>query len=240
MSKSNEQIIKEKSEQIEALRKLVESQNIEIAELKAKVRKAQRSKAIPKKPISKARLTKLVNQNKSTKSIADHFKVSERTVYRRIKDYGLKGLRPKGRKPLLTKPKPKRKEKWISVERYFEGLNKEYHFVNTVYPHAKFINPKTLVCSNEKGNPEGKFTTIGIYYITLQSGVYFVYRTRIKYTDKPVYFEEIYRWAKRNAFDMISDSWIDTAVGVVKVVAFTFLNPEKKPERVSNLEVLNA
>ena len=229
-------ILREQARQIEALKRLVEKQSREIAELRA-VLKIEPFRVIPKKPVGKAKLTRFVKQNKSTKSIADYFKASERTIYRRIKEYGLKGLRPKGRKPFVEKPKiPEPKEKWISVERYIDSLSREYHFVNIRYPHAKFINPKTLVCSNEKENPKGKFTTVGVYYITLQSDVYFIYQTRIKYSDRPADFEEIYRWIKRNALDMVSNLWIDTAVAVVKVIAFTFLSPETKPERVSNLE----
>ena len=51
-----------------------------------------------KKLIPKGELQTFVEQNRSTLAIAKHYGVSSRTITRRIKDYGLKGLRPKGRK----------------------------------------------------------------------------------------------------------------------------------------------
>jgi len=48
--------------------------------------------------IPKAELQRFVEQNRSTLAIAKQYAVSSRTITRRIKDYGLKGIRPRGRK----------------------------------------------------------------------------------------------------------------------------------------------
>ncbi len=189
---------------------------------------------IPKEiPIPQRELSKLVKENKSTREIAKRFGVSERTIYRRISKYGLKGSRPKGRKPSLI-PKIVKKDKWVSVQRYIGKLNRKYDFVNVNYPRTTFINKKTLVCSNEKNNPKGESTTVGIYYIVKNSGVYFIYRTSVKYQDTPVPFDEIYSWIKSSSYDIVSAFWIETAVEAVKVIAYTFINPQNKPEKVSN------
>lgn len=52
-----------------------------------------------RKTVSREKLDRLARKNKSNKAIARHFKVSESTIKRRIRNYGLKGTRPRGRKP---------------------------------------------------------------------------------------------------------------------------------------------
>lgn len=198
-------------------------------------------KGRPKKPVfplkvSKKELAKYVKQNKSTKAIAFRFKVSERTVYRRIREYDLKGVRPVGRKPLVEKPKfVKPKEEWIDAERYVDRLNREYRFVNIQYPPFRYINPETLVCSNEKANPKGKFTTVGIYYIALVSNVYFLFPISVRYNSKAIPFKQIYEWAKENAFDVVLENTRGLSITVERVVALTFTNPQKKPRQIGGV-----
>ena len=205
-----------------------------LQEFSLKELKALRRQLIARKPrkirIPKAELRKFVEQNRSTKAIARYYKVSPRTITRRIKAYGLTGLRPKGRKPTVKRPKaPKPIEEWITTKEYFDRLHRTYHFINIRYPAVRYINPKTLVCSNTKSNPKGPFTTVGIYYVVEESNVYFLYQTRIRYSEEPVSFEEIYGWAKENALDMVS-VLAPKDVFVVEVVAFTFMGYKPKPK----------
>lgn len=199
----------------------------ELKALRRKLVKKPRKKRIPK-----AELRKFIEQNRSTKAIAKYYKVSPRTITRRVKTYGFTGLRPKGRKPSVKRPKaPKQKETWITTKQYFDRLHSVYHFINIRYPAVRYINPKTLVCSNTKSNPKGLFTTVGIYYVVEESNVYFLYQTRIRYSEDPVPFEEIYSWVKENALDMVS-VLVPKDVFVVQVVAFTFMESNPKPSSI--------
>ena len=184
--------------------------------------------------IPKGELRKFVKQQKTTRAIARHFKISPRTITRRIREYGLKGIRRRGRKPLIKKPIkfPKPVREWQTVEGYINSLNRIYRFVNIEYPPYQFINPKTLVCSKEKANPKGKFTTIGIYYIALESAVYFLFPISIRYREKPVSFKKIYSWAKENAYDMVVELTRGKDIFVEKVVALTFETPQGKPKKM--------
>ena len=197
--------------------------------------KALRRQLAAKKPrvrIPKAELRKFVEQNRSTRAIAQYYKVSPRTVTRRINEYGLAGLRPRGRKPTVRRPKvSKPKEIWVTAKEYFDELHSAFHFINIRYPAIRYINPKTLVCSNIRGDPKGKFTTVGIYYVVEESNVYFIYQTRIRYSEEPVPFEEIYSWVSDNAHDMVS-VLAPKDVFVVEVVAFTFMGSNPKPEHI--------
>ena len=187
----------------------------------------------PKKiRIPKDEIRKFIEQNRSTKAIAQYYKASPRTITRRIKAYGLTGIRPLGRKPRVKRPRvPKLREEWITTKEYFDRLHSTYRFINIRYPAVRFINPKTLVCSNTKSNPKGPFTTVGIYYVVEESNVYFLYQTRIRYSEEPVSFEEIYSWAKENALDMVS-VLAPKDVFVIQVVAFTFMGSSEKPEKI--------
>lgn len=206
-------------------------QEFSLSELKA-LRKKLAALKPRKVRIPKIELRKFVEQNRSTKAIARYYKVSSRTITRRIKEYNLTGLRPKGRKPAVKRPRaPRPREAWITTKKYFDRLHSTYHFINIRYPAVRYINPKTLVCSNTKSNPKGLFTTVGIYYIVEESNVYFLYQTRIRYSEEPVPFEEIYRWAKENALDMVS-ILAPKDVFVVQVVAFTFMGSNPKPDRI--------
>ena len=55
--------------------------------------------------IPEKELRKFIEQNRSTNAIAKFFKTSQRTVTRRIKEYGLTGIRPRGRKTRSKAPK---------------------------------------------------------------------------------------------------------------------------------------
>jgi transposase len=182
--------------------------------------------------IPKGTLESLIHEGKSNQEIALHFKVSERTVCRRVREYGLKGLRKKGRKPPSKPRQKKESERWISVERYIDKLNRKYHFVNIQYPHTKYINPKTKICSNVKANPNGEYTTAGFYYVVENSGVNLLYRTRIRYSDEPVPFDEISHWVRKNGKDILANMWLENQLTIIEIVAYTFLNPDAKPRQV--------
>lgn len=186
----------------------------------------------PKK-ITKRELKRFVNQNKPTKAIARYFRVSEGVVKRKIKEHGLTGLRKRGRKPFVKKPKfPRPKAEWIPTSKYIDNLNKVYRFINIIYPHFRCVNKKTLVCSDRKRNPQGKFTTVGVYFIVEQSDVYFINYSRIRYSEKPANFDEIYAWAKENMDDILSVQFQRASFVVERIIALTFLLPEKKPKVV--------
>lgn len=202
-----------------------------LVELKT-LRKRLLSRKPRKKRIPKAELRKFLKQNRSTEAIAQFFKVSPRTISRRIKAYGLTGLRPLGRKPRPEAPrKPKIRAKWSSMRRYFQRLNKIYRLVNIKVPPKKWINPETLVASNIKGNPEGEFTTVGIYYIVQQSNVYLLYTLSIRYSMCPIPFEEIYAWIYPRVYDIVLEHAPRTAY-VVDVVALTFEKTGDKPKKI--------
>ena len=117
------------------------------------------------------------------------------------------------------------------MRRYLQQLNKTYRFINIKVPPKKWINPETLVSSNLKGNPKGSFTTVGIYFIVLQSDVYLLYTISIQYSEKPVPFEEIYNWIFSNVKDIVLEHAPRTAY-VVDIVALTFEKTVEKPERI--------
>lgn len=203
--------------------------------LKAELRRRPKPKIRKRKPrkITKRELRLFLKQGKTTKALARYYRVSESTVSRKIKQLGLIGIRKLGRKPFVRRPKfPKPVREWIETKKYINDLNKVYRFVNIAYPPFKYINPKTLVCSDRKGNPKGRFTTVGAYFIVEQSEVYFVNYTRIRYSDKPVDFNEIYVWAKENMDDILSVQFQRAAFVVERIIAFTFLFPEKKPKSI--------
>ena len=90
------------------------------------------------------------------------------------------------------------------------------------------LNPQTLVCSNQPKNPEGKFTTVGIYFIVYVSNVYFLYATSIRYKPAPVEFDEIYGWITNNVDAILEQSF--PQYYIVRVVAYTFFSTKKKPK----------
>lgn len=212
----------------------------EIQRLKTEVRKLRaeingrpkpRGKVRKPRKITKSELSKFVKQSKTTKSISKYYKVSESTVKLKIAQFGLVGLRKRGKKPLVKRPKLSRpKLEWIPTRKYIDKINKAYRFVNIAYPPFKWANPKTYVCSDRKDYPKEKFTTVGVYYIVQQSDVYFVNYTRIRYSDKPVEFDEIYAWAKENMLDILGEQYRKASFAVERIIAYTFLLPEKKPK----------
>lgn len=185
---------------------------------------------------AKHELRKFLKQQKTTKALARYYRVSESTIERRIKHYGLTGLRKRGRKPFVKKPKfPMPREKWVPVKKYIDELDKKYHFVNIKYPNFKFVNPKTLVCSNVRKDPKGKFAVVGMYFIILESDVFLIYYTRIRYPKypEPADFEEVYAWIKENAFDMLTTMYLGAAFSIERIIAFTFLPLSgKKPQQL--------
>ena len=200
-------------------------------ELRAKRRKGARARK-PKR-ITKRELKRFLKLNKKSLSIARYYRVSESTIKRKVREYGLAGLRKLGRKPFVKRPKfPKPVKEWFPTRKYIDELNKVYRFINIAYPPFKYINPKTLVCSNRKGNPKGKFTTVGAYFIVEQSDVYFVNYARIRYSEKPANFDEIYAWAKENMLDILSEQYRRASFVIERIIAFTFLLPEKKPKKI--------
>ncbi len=195
-------------------------------------RKVEFLKRFQKKDVPKAKLTTLVKQGKTNKQLSGIFKVSKRTIARRIKEYDLKGIRKPGRKTIIPKRK-KPSGKWISVERYIDKLRGKYQFVNLQYPHTRYINEKTKVCSDTKANPQGSYTTAGVYYVAQNSGVHLIYRTRIRYSEESAPFDEIHAWIKGNARDILANSWLETPLTVVKIIGYTFINPQDKPEQIT-------
>lgn len=176
---------------------------------------------IPKEiPIPKNEVSKLVKENKSTKIIAKKSNVSERTIYRRINKYGLKGLRPRGRKPSIIKEIILR-GRWVSVQSYMNKLNIKYNFRNINYPRARFINNKTLVCSNNRSNPIGLFTTVGIYYIVKNSDEHFVYRTSVRFSGIPVPFEGFLEWLKKSV--RIKEKIRDIRISLITRIKIIFI-----------------
>ena len=208
----------------------------EIQRLKAELRKLRPKPRVgrrkPRK-ITKRELRLFLRQGKTTKALARYYRVSKSTVSRKIKQLGLVGIRKPGRKPFVRRPKfPKPVREWTETKKYINDLNKVYRFANIAYPPFKYINPKTLVCSDRKGNPKGKFTTVGAYFIVEQSDVYFINYTRIRYSDKPVDFDEIYAWAKENMDDILSVQFQRAPFVIERIIAFTFLLPERKPKKI--------
>ena len=105
------------------------------------------------KPIPKRDLRSFLKQGKPRKAIAKHYGISESKLDRYIRKYKLVRLVRKGRRPTPRKPekiRPKRIVKtWIPVKSYIRSLDAEYHFVNINYPSARYVNQKTLVCSDQ-------------------------------------------------------------------------------------------
>ena len=217
-----------KQAEIQRLLGLLESLTVkEIRQLRERVAKRVRRVSVPR-----AELERLVKQNKSTRAVAQHFRVSERTITRRVKEYSLTGIRPKGRKRRPKAPrKPKKRAVWISMRRYYNQLDRTYHFANINVPPRKWIKPQSLVASNTKGNPKGDFTTVGIYYIVEQSNVYLIYALSIRFTEHPVPFQAIYDWIYPRAYDIVVEHAHREAF-IVDVIALTFEKTVDKPEKI--------
>lgn len=195
-------------------------------------REVRRLKARRPRKITKRELRDLLKQDKTTKAIAKYYRVSQSTIERKIREHGLTGLRKKGKKRLV-KPKPIRPmARWIETKRYINDLNKAYRFINIIYPPFKYVNTKTLVCSDRKGNPKGKFTTVGVYFIVEQSDVFFINYSRVRYSEKSVAFDEIYAWVKENIEDILGVQFRKAAFVIEKIIALTYLLPEKKPKAI--------
>ncbi|KXA94288.1 hypothetical protein AKJ65_04870 [candidate division MSBL1 archaeon SCGC-AAA259E19] len=218
-------------EKIRELQKLLEEKEEKIQELESELREARRT---PEVQIVKEDLEHLVSQGKTNKELADYYGVSVSTIKRRVREYGLTGIRKPGGGVRKEKEieVPEIEENWIPVEEYIRELDEKYHFIEKQAPAFQFINPNTLVCSDEKKNPEGEYTTVGIYFICLQSDVYFINYTRFKYSERPKDFEEIYNWTSENAFDSLKVRFSRTSFTVVRPIAYTFLKPGEKPEVV--------
>lgn len=184
--------------------------------------------------ITKRKLKSFLKQGKRRKAIAKYYKVSVRTIANYIKKYRLVGIARQGRPPKPKKPHKihvkRRRRVWISVETYIARLNEEYQFVNIQYPPYRYVNQRTLVCSNQKRKPRGKYTTVGIYFIVYISNVYFLYTTSIRYSRKPVSFKEIFDWVNANVQDILEESF--PHYHIVRVVGYTFFRPKKKPEAI--------
>ena len=183
--------------------------------------------------ITKRELRRFLKQEKSNKALARYYRVHESTIKQRIRKYGLTGIRKVGRKPFVRKPKfPEPVRGWIETKKYIDDLNGVYKFQNIQYPPFRYINPKTLVCSNQKANPKGKFTTLGAYFVVEQSAVFFINYARVRYSDKPVDFDEIYAWAKENMLDILSEQFRRAPFVIERIIALTFLLPERKPKAI--------
>jgi len=187
------------------------------------------------KPIPKTDLRSFLKQGKTRKAIANHYRISESKLDRYIRKYKLVRLVRKGRRPTPRKPekiRPKHIVKtWIPVKSYIRSLDVEYRFVNINCPPRRYINQKTLVCSNRRRNPTGKFTTAGIYFIVYVSNVYFLFTTGIRYSQKPKSFKEIYDWISESGPTILEEQW-GPAYYVVRIVAYTFHRTRTKPKAI--------
>ena len=229
----SKRILRRKHKSVAELEAEIRRLRSEVRRLRAKLRPKPKAKVRKPKRITKQELKRFLKQNKKTEAIARYYRVSGSTIKRKVREYGLTGLRKLGRKPFVKKPRfPKPVKQWIPTKKYIDELNRVYRFINIAYPPFKYINPKTLVCSNRKGNPKGKFTTVGAYFIVEQSDVYFVNYARIRYSDKPANFDEIYAWAKENMPDILSEQHRRAAFVIERVIAYTFLRPQSKPEKI--------
>ena len=192
-------------------------------------------KPMKKTTISKLELRRLLKHGKKRKAIAKHYRVSESTVDRWIKKHRLRHLVRKGRAPPSRKPqeiRPKRLAKtWVPIRSYLRNLDDEYHFVNINGPPFRYVNQKTLVCSNKRRNPAGLFTTAGIYSVVYVSNVYFLFTTSIRYSQQPKPFNEIYKWVSSAAPAILEESY-HSSYFVVRIVAYTFHSPKRKPKAV--------
>ncbi|MBN1215873.1 MAG: hypothetical protein JXA99_10590, partial [Candidatus Lokiarchaeota archaeon] len=101
------------------------------------INELERIRSFSRKHIDKALLEKHIREGKTNKQLAKIFKVSTRTIARRVKEYRLKGLRKPGKRKLKTLIQSEDKGNWISVERYMDKLNRKYNFANVQYPHTK-------------------------------------------------------------------------------------------------------
>ena len=176
-----------------------------------------------------------MRRGKKREAIAKRYRVSRSTVDRLIRKHRLSHLVRKGRAPLSRKPqeiKPKRLAgTWVSVKNYVRHLDNEYNFVNVNGPPLRYVNQKTLVCSNTRRNPAGPFTTVGIYSIVYVSNVYFLFVTSIRYSLQPKPFREIYNWVKTAAPAILEESY-HSSYFVVRIVAYTFYSPKRKPKAI--------
>lgn len=189
-----------------------------------------------KTKLTKRNLSKLVKQNKSTRFIAQYFHVSVRTIYRRIAKWNLKGIRKHGRKPIpLVKPIPIPKG-WILSATYIDKLNRQYQFRNITFLPTKYVNTKTRVCSNEKRNPKGEFTTCTVYYVAFESQLYFLYPMKIAYSRKPKSFNEIYHFMSNRAFDLLNSKLRGSGIQVIEIVALHFFSKNKNEHSFKGID----
>jgi predicted DNA-binding transcriptional regulator AlpA len=193
------------------------------------------SKLEKKGKIPKAELRRLLKQSKKREAIAKRYGVSRSTVDRLIRKHRLSHLVRKGRTPLSKRPQKIKLKPlagtWVSVKNYVRHLDNEYHFVNVNGPPLKYVNQKTLVCSNTRRNPAGPFTTVGIYSIVYVSNVYFLFTTSIRYSQQPKPFKEIHNWVNAAAPAILEESY-HSSYFVVRIVAYTFHSPKRKPKAI--------
>ncbi len=176
-----------------------------------------------KTDIPRALLAKFLRQGKATKWIAFYFKVSPRTVNRRVAQYGLKGKRRRGpKKRIKAKPKLKKPNEWVPTRRYIDKLDEHYHFQNITYPPTRYVNPKTRVASDIQANPKGRFSSVTVYYVGRESELFFLYPIQYSYREEGVSFREIYRFFTENISDMLSLSLQDKDIEVIDIIALHF------------------
>jgi len=180
-----------------------------------------------KPKLTKKALRKFVKQNKSTKFIAHYFHVSQRTLYRRIQKWKLKGIRPIGRKKIPVVKRIPIPEGWITSGSYINKLNMQYHFRNITYLPTRYVNTDTRVCSNRKRNPKRKFASCTVYYVAFESQLYFLYPMQISYSRKPVSFNEIYHFISNRAYDLLNAKLKGSGIEVIEIVAFHFFTKTK-------------
>lgn len=200
---------KEQRELFKELSKVVKKP--EIKKIRPIIEKIKPRKIV----LSKRSLSKSVREGLTDKQLAETFNVSERTISRRIKEYGLKGLRPYGKRPL--------KPEWILTSEYIKQIKRKYHPVTAQTPKQKFVNTFDFVCSKRREYPRGKYFAYSVYFIVNYSEyLRYIFVRTIQYSDKPVPFKEIRDFALRKTPEILSKMFYHADYWVGDLIAFEF------------------
>jgi hypothetical protein len=169
--------------------------------------------------ISKRSLGKSVREGLTDKQLADKFKVSERTISRRIKEYNLKGLRPYGKR--LLKPE------WILTSIYIKRIKRIYRPIYTQTPNKRYINTKDKICSNNTNYPKEKYFSFSTYFVVNYDGVRQIFMRAIQYSEKSMPFKEIKEYALRKSYEILSKMFYKAPFWIEEIIAYEFLTKKE-------------
>jgi len=190
----------------------------------------------PKKEIVKVRrirkiriprrtLRKYIREKLTIKEIGAKFGVSKRTISRRIKEYGFKGLLPKGKRP---KPIP---IEWIMIEEYYKKLHEEYTIKGiSAETSAKYVHEKELVFNYEPEFPKEKYNACMFYYLANYDGLYVLMNRIVRYGKKNVGFKEIHEWAKRSGMYHLQKMFYKASFWVSEIVGYQYLSKDESKD----------